>query len=345
MSALPFPGFRARAAAALPAWSRGLAMLAVLAAALLPGSALAQDRGGAAPGKVPLKVVTTVSMLADAVRAVGGERVAVASLMGEGVDPHSYRPTRSDIVRLSGADIIIANGLNLEAQLGDALKALGRNKPVVFAAQRIPADRLLADPDYPGQSDPHVWMDPRLWTLVVEAVRDTLTERDPAGADHYAAGASRYAQALAELDAYARKVLDSIPRAARVLISAHDAFGYFGRAYDFEVEGIQGLSTESEAGLKRIEELVQIVATRKVRAVFFESSVPDRNVRALVEGAAARGHRIVVGGELYSDALGKPGTYEGTLIGMLDHNVTTIARALGGDAPDRGMAGRLRSGG
>jgi manganese/zinc/iron transport system substrate-binding protein len=149
---------------------------------------------------------------------------------------------------------------------------------------------------------------------------------------------------LARVDAYAHKILESVPERSRLLVTAHDAFNYFGRAYNFQVEGIQGISTESEAGLKRVEELVALVVARSVKAVFFESSVPERNVRALVEGAAARGHRIVVGGELFSDSLGAPGTYEGTLIGMLDHNATTIARALGGDAPVRGMAGKLKTG-
>ena len=293
----------------------------------------------------PLKVVATVSMLADAVRQIGGSRVEVASLLGEGVDPHTYRPTRSDIARLSGADIVIANGLHLEAQLGEALKSLGKTKPVWYAAEHIPQDRLISDPNYPGRFDPHVWMDPKLWTTVVESVRDALIVRDPAGRATYQAGAKAYIAQLAAIDDYTRRILAPVPAGSRVLVTAHDAFNYFGRAYGFEVEGVQGLSTESEAGLKRVEELVRLVVDRKVRAVFFESSVPDRNIRALVEGAAARGHKLAIGGELYSDALGTPGTYEGTLIGMLDHNGTTIARALGGDAPVRGMAGKLKHGG
>ena len=293
----------------------------------------------------PLKVVATVSMLADAVRQIGGSRVEVASLLGEGVDPHTYRPTRSDIARLSGADIVIANGLHLEAQLGEALKSLGKTKPVWYAAEHIPQDRLISDPNYPGRFDPHVWMDPKLWTTVVESVRDALIVRDPAGRATYQAGAKAYIAQLAAIDDYTRRILAPVPAGSRVLVTAHDAFNYFGRTYGFEVEGVQGLSTESEAGLKRVEELVRLVVDRKVRAVFFESSVPDRNIRALVEGAAARGHKLAIGGELYSDALGTPGTYEGTLIGMLDHNGTTIARALGGDAPVRGMAGKLKHGG
>jgi len=292
----------------------------------------------------PLRVVATVSMLADTVRAVGGSRVEVASLLGEGVDPHTYRPTRADIAKLSSADLVIANGLHLEAQLDETLKALARSKPVLFAAEKIPQSQLLADEDYKDRKDPHVWMDPKLWSIVVEAVRDTLIERDPAGRAAYQAGAAAYLAELSRLADYSQKILNTVPKEARVLITAHDAFGYFGRAYGFDVEGIQGLSTESEAGLKRIEELVTLLVTRKVRAVFVESSVPERNVRALVEGARARGHQVVVGGELYSDALGAPGTYEGTLIGMLDHNVTTISRALGGETPLRGLNGKLKAG-
>jgi manganese/zinc/iron transport system substrate-binding protein len=283
-------------------------------------------------------------MIADAARAVGGDRVEVTSLLGEGVDPHTYRPTRTDIARLSGADLVLAVGLHLEAQLVEPLKSLGRSKPVVFAGEAIARDRLLTDADYPDRADPHIWMDPKLWSVAVDAVRDALIKRDAAGRATYEAGAKRYQAELAKLDDYTSKILVSVPERSRVLVTAHDAFNYFGRAYNFEVEGIQGVSTESEAGLKRVEQLVALVVSRGVKAVFFESSVPERNVRALVEGAAARGHKLEVGGELYSDALGTPGTYEGTLIGMLDHNATTIARALGGDAPARGMAGKLRTG-
>jgi len=293
----------------------------------------------------PLGVVTTVSMLADTARAIGGSRVDVVSLLGEGVDPHLYRPTRTDISRLSKADLIIANGLFLEAQLDDTLKALGRSRPVVFAAERVPAAQRLAAADYADRPDPHVWMDPRLWSHVVDAVRDALTERDPKGREVFAAGAEAYKAELTRVDTYARELVATLPENQRLLITAHDAFAYFGQSYGFEVEGIQGISTESEAGLRRIEELVNLVIERGIKAVFFESSVPARNVRALVEGAAARGHKLVVGGELYSDSLGTPGTYEGTLIGMLDHNVTTIVRALGGRAPVAGMAGRLKAGG
>jgi manganese/zinc/iron transport system substrate-binding protein len=184
-------------------------------------------------------------------------------------------------------------------------------------------------------------MDVRNWIAAAGVVRDRLTARDPAGAAAYAANAARHVADLEALDAYARRVLAAIPEASRVLVTAHDAFNYLGRAYGLEVRGIQGISTESEAGLREIEALVDLLVARRVGAVFVESSVSDRNVRALVEGAAARGHKVVIGGELYSDALGAPATYEGTYVGMIDHNVTTIARALGGEAPAAGRLGRL----
>ena len=312
------------------------ALLAAALAVALLSPAQAQQK--------PLKVVATVSMLADTVRAVGGNRVEVTSLLGEGVDPHTYRPTRADIARLSAADLVIANGLHLEAQLDETLKALARSKPVLFAAEKIPAAQLLADEEYKDRKDPHVWMDPKLWSIVIEAVRDELITRDPAGRTTYDAGAKAYIAEVQRLDEYAAKILKTVPEGSRVLVTAHDAFSYFGRAYGFEVEGIQGLSTESEAGLKRIEELVTLLVSKKIRAVFVESSVPERNIRALVEGARARNHQVIVGGELFSDALGAPGSYEGTLIGMLDHNVTTISRALGGQTPPRGLNGKLKAG-
>ncbi len=312
-----------------------LGILGILALAW-PEAATAQQR--------PLRVVATVSMIADAVRAVGGDRVDVTSLLGEGVDPHTYRPTRADIAKLSSADFIVANGLHLEAQLEQTLKTLAASKPVLFAAEKISPERLLAHEEYNDRKDPHVWMDPKLWSVVVEAVRDELIVRDPAGKATFEAGAKTYLAEMQRIDDYARRVLATVPAGSRVLVTAHDAFGYFGRAYGFEVKGIQGLSTESEAGLKRIEELVSMLVAKKIRAVFVESSVPERNVRALVEGARARGHQVIVGGELYSDALGAPGSYEGTLVGMLDHNVTIISRALGGQTPLRGLNGKLKSG-
>jgi manganese/zinc/iron transport system substrate-binding protein len=193
-----------------------------------------------------------------------------------------------------------------------------------------------------GHYDPHVWMDVSAWMKAVEVVARSLGEFDPAHAADYTANAEALNKRLAELDAYARKVIGSIPREQRILVTAHDAFNYFGRKYGIEVRGIQGISTESEAGLQDINRLVDLIVAKKLPAVFVETSVSDKNVRSLVEGAASKGWTVRIGGSLFSDAMGAPGTYEGTYIGMIDHNVTTIARALGGEAPARGMSGGLQ---
>ncbi|WP_244489341.1 metal ABC transporter solute-binding protein, Zn/Mn family [Aureimonas altamirensis] len=303
--------------------------------------ALLVAAGGPARAAEPLHIVATTGMIADAVTQVGGDRVEVVALMGPGVDPHLYRPTASDIARMARADAVFYHGLNLEAQLREFLERLGARVPVVALADGLPHDRLHENPDYANQFDPHVWMDPRLWRGVVIEAADALSRMDPAGAEIYAANANAY---LAEVDAladYGDRVLSSVPEGARVLVTAHDAFGYFGAAHGFEVLGIQGISTNSEAGVRQIESLVDTLVSRDIGAIFIESSVSDRNVRALIEGAAARGHTVKIGGELYSDAMGTPGTYEGTYIGMIDHNVTIITDALGGEAPDGGMNGRL----
>ena len=289
----------------------------------------------------PLQVVTTIAQIGDAARSVAGDRAEVRALMGEGVDPHTYRQTRSDIARLSSADLVLWNGLYLEAQLEPFLLDLAERQLVVAVAEQLPEDHLLSSQDYPGKFDPHLWMDVNLWMEVVAAVRDALIQVDPEGEAIYRENTERYLAELAELRVYVGGVLATVAAEQRVVISAHDAFNYFGEAHDYEVVGIQGLSTESEAGLAQIESMVEMLVARDIRAVFVETSVADRNVRALIEGAAARGHEVVIGGELYSDAMGAPGSYEGTYIGMLDHNATTIARALGGEAPAEGLHQRL----
>ncbi len=289
-----------------------------------------------------LKVVATTGMIGDLVRNLAGGAAELTQLMGEGVDPHLYKTTRSDIARMLGADIVFYNGLLLEGKMTDALVRVATSgKPVFAVTELIDEAYLLAPEAFQGHHDPHVWMDPRAWAKAAEVVRDRLVERDPARAEAYRAAASRHLQALAELDAYAERVLASVPAERRILVTAHDAFGYFGRRYGFEVQGIQGLSTESEAGLRRIEELVGLIVERGIPAVFVETTVSDRTVMALVAGARARGREVAIGGSLYSDAMGPPGTYEGTYVGMIDHNVTTIARALGGQTPPKGLHGLL----
>ncbi|UKV13807.1 zinc ABC transporter substrate-binding protein [Thalassospiraceae bacterium SW-3-3] len=292
----------------------------------------------------PIDVVATTSMIADAARQVAGDRAKVTALMGPGVDPHSYRQTRSDIAAMARADLVLWHGLYLEAQLEEFFLDLEKRRNVIAVGEAIDKSKLLNHAEYKGRYDPHVWMDPQLWETVALAVRDALIKTDPEGEATYRANADKHIADIEKLITYMRSVTRTVPEKSRVLLTAHDAFSYFGRGYDFEVLGIQGISTESEAGLRRVEELVDTIVDRKIAAVFVESSVPERNVRALIEGAAARGQKVEIGGTLFSDAMGEPGTYEGTYIGMIDHNATLITRALGGDAPATGMQGKLAAG-
>lgn len=291
-----------------------------------------------------LNVVATTGMIADAVRQVGGDLVDVRGLMGPGVDPHAYRQTRTDIVAMTRADLVLWHGLYLEAQMEDFFRDLAEKRNVVAVAEGLPRDALKGHDDYADKYDPHVWMDPALWSQVVAEVRDSLIALQPESKVAFDANAAAHLADIAKLATYSDDAMSTVPEEARVLLTAHDAFGYFGTAYGFEVLGIQGISTQSEAGLNRIGELVDMLVERKVSAIFVESSVSDRNIRALIEGAAARGHDIKIGGELFSDAMGVDGTYEGTYVGMIDHNITVIADALGGDVPDRGMQNKLSAG-
>lgn len=305
-------------------------LLGLAAAPLAPRLARAQ---------AALGVVATTGMIADTARVLGGDGATVRALMGPGVDPHAYRQTRSDIAAMVGADLTLWHGLYLEAQMEEFMGELAARKPVVAVAEAIPRDLLRAHDTYPDRFDPHVWMDPALWSLVSTRIGEALAEAAP---DLPVADALGPWQAeLTALHDYATGVLATVPEESRVLVTAHDAFGYFGRAWGFDVQGIQGISTESEAGVARIEDLVNLLVERKVRAVFVESSVSSRGLEALVEGAAAQGHEVVIGGQLFSDAMGEEGTYEGTYLGMIDHNVTLIARALGGQAPEGGRLGQL----
>lgn len=312
-------------------------------AAIALGAAVALAAPKAATAE-PWSVVTTTAQVGDIVRNVAGDRAAVETLMGPGVDPHLYRPTRSDVARLSAADLVFYNGLHLEGQMIDLLERLGADKPVVAVTERLADGRLLADVTGVLPHDPHVWMDVSAWIAGTETVADVLAAFDPAGAAAYRRNAAAHRAELERLDAYVRDALGSVPEHARVLVTAHDAFNYLGDAYGFEVVGIQGISTESEAGLQRIEEIVALLVERKIAAVFVETSVSDRNLRALIDGAAAQGHDVRIGGTLFSDAMGEPGTYTGTYIGMMDHNATVISGALGGTPPPGGLTGRLTLG-
>ncbi len=288
------------------------------------------------------KVAATVGMIADIVREVAGEHAEVDGIINEGVDPHLYKPTSTDVKAMQAADLVFYNGLMLEGKMGDVLVRIAGSGKRVFAV----TEAILNDSDYVITSkdehdDPHVWMDVKGWMQAVKVVEKGLSSYDPENAEIYRSNAAAYQEKLEKLNTYAKVSISTIPEPQRVLVTAHDAFNYMARAYGIEVRGIQGMSTESEAGVKDIETLVEFLVTRKIPAVFIESSVSDKNVRALIEGAAAKGHKVVIGGELFSDAMGPAGTYEGTYIGMIDHNITLITRALGGTAPEKGLNGKL----
>ena len=302
------------------------------------------DAAAAARSAGPYRVVCTVGMITDIVAQVAGEHASVTGIIGEGVDPHLYKPTRSDVVKLGSADLVFYNGLLLEGKMTDVLVSIASaDKPVKAVTEAIlrDTDYLIEKQDGSEYTDPHVWMDVRGWMQAVPVVADALSSYDPQHAADYAANARAYLQQLSDLEAYVQTVIASIPENQRVLVTAHDAFNYLGRATGMAVRGIQGVSTESEAGVRDLEALLDFIVAQQIPAVFVETSVADKNVRALVEGAKARGHALRIGGALFSDAMGRPGSYEGTYIGMIDHNVTTIARALGGDAPSAGMQGKL----
>ena len=281
-------------------------------------------------------------MVADITKAVAGEHVTIHLLMGEGVDPHLYKPTTADAKEILNADVIIYSGLMLEGRMTDTFFKAARMGKVVYPVTELLDETYILEPrDFEGHWDPHVWNDVYAWSKAVDAVTIALCEQDPSHCDAFRANAVAYQKELTELHEYAKEVIGSIPESKRVLITAHDAFNYFGRAYGIEVVGVQGLSTESEAGIEDVNNLVNMLVDQKITAVFIESSVLDRNVKALVEGAKAKGHDVRIGGVLFSDAMGTAGTYEGTYIGMIDHNATVIARALGGSAPEKGLNGKL----
>jgi manganese/zinc/iron transport system substrate-binding protein len=277
-------------------------------------------------GKHPIRIVCTTGMVADLARNVGGDHVKVTALMKAGVDPHLYQASPGDVGLLSGSDMVFYSGLHLEGRMTDLLENMANQKPSVAVATAIPEDRVLHDEN--GAHDPHLWFDVSLWSQATNAVRDALVAFDPAHADDYRANAEEYRQRLGKLHEETSAAIATIPEDHRVMVTAHDAFQYFGKAYKIDVRGIQGISTDSEAGVKQINDLVSFLVDRKIKAVFVETSVSDQNVRSLLEGCAARGHTVKIGGELFSDAMGAEGTSEGTYEGMIKHNVETIAKAL-----------------
>jgi manganese/zinc/iron transport system substrate-binding protein len=288
-------------------------------------------------------IVTTCGMVTDIVREVVGDRMEVVGLMGSGVDPHLFKPTRSDIQKLMDADLIFYSGLLLEGRMSDLFTQFARKgKPAFAVTEGIDESYLREPPEFAGHYDPHVWMDVSAWSQCVAFVASALGEYAPDDKEYFQANAEEYRAKLTGLEEFARDSINTIPDGQRVLVTAHDAFGYFGRAYDIDVRSVQGLTTESEAAVDDINRLVDFMVEQRIRAIFVESSVSKKNIEAIVEGARHRGWEVAIGGVLFSDAMGADGEYEGTYIGMIDHNVTAITRALGGDVPARGLHGKLK---
>jgi len=275
-----------------------------------------------------LKVVATTGMIGDAVTNIAGDNVKLSTLMGPGVDPHLYKATKGDIDNLNAADIIIYNGLYLEAKMAEIFSRMGTTK-ITLAVGAVISDSLLRFPtEFEGHPDPHIWFDLSLWERAVEEVMTSLSMLDSTNADQYRANGAAYLDSIRNLHGWVIEQIALIPEDQRILVTAHDAFGYFGRAYDMEVKGLQGISTVSEAGLYDVTRMVDMLVEREIRAVFVESSVPRKAIEAVVNGCRERGHEISIGGELFSDAMGEAGTPDGTYLGMVRHNVNTIVNAL-----------------
>jgi manganese/zinc/iron transport system substrate-binding protein len=279
-----------------------------------------------------IKVVTTTSMITDLVKVVGGDRANVRGLMGPGIDPHLYKATEGNLILLAEADMVFYNGLHLEAKMADVFERMQGRVKTVAVTDRIDRSVLFTPPQFKGNYDPHVWFDVALWMSAVEVVRDAFIEIDPTHAQIYRANAERYLGELRELHSYVKAQAVKVPKEQRVIITSHDAFNYFGRAYGFEVRGLQGVSTATEAGVADVQDLARFLAERKIPAVFVESSVSPRSIEAVQAAVRARGFDVRIGGQLFSDALGDPGTPEGTYIGMVRHNIDTVVAALSGSA-------------
>ncbi len=311
-----------------------LPLLAVLLA-LVPGCAGSSSADvGVGLGPVegvegrPLRVTTTTNLITDLVRQVGGDRVAVTGLMGPGVDPHLYKASAGDVERLQEADVIVYGGLELEGRMSDLLEELGSRRATVAVSKDMSEDRLIASPGHAGRFDPHIWFDVTLWQQAATTVASTLTSLDPTSAAHYDRRLTAYLAELTELDAYVQRQVDAVPKAQRVLVTSHDAFGYFGRRYGFEVAAIQGVSTATEATGDDIERVAAVIAERRLRSVFIESSVPRQTVDSVLDTAGSLGQEATVGGELYSDSAGSPGSGADTYVGMVRANIDKISGGL-----------------
>jgi len=273
-------------------------------------------------------VVATTGMIADAARNIGGEHVRVDGLMGPGVDPHTYKATSADARKLARADIVLYNGLNLEGEMQDILKKMGRRKPTYAVTEDVPKEKIIKPRSDIYVYDPHLWFDVKLWSRALSTIKTAFTKYDPDHSSVYENQYKAFRKKLVELDQWAKRQIKTIPEKSRVLVTAHDAFAYFGQAYNVRVEALQGISTQSGIGLKDREQLADLIVENNIRAIFLESSVPRKSIQSVIETCRSRGHAVSIGGELFSDAMGPRGSPEGKYIGMVRHNVRTIVSSL-----------------
>jgi len=276
-----------------------------------------------------LNVVTTTTMITDLVKNIGGDVIEVNGLMGAGVDPHLYKASEGDVTKLSSADIIFYNGLHLEGKLVEVFEKMQNlNINTVALAENLDKSGLIGSDYFKSNYDPHVWFNIDYFEEFAKQVASTLSENDKANATVYEENLNSYLEKLSVLEISIKQTIETLPVERRILVTAHDAFNYFGKTYTFEVVGLQGLSTATEAGVRDVQQLSDFIIDKKVNAIFVESSIPKRTIEALQQAVKAKGHEVKIGGTLYSDALGNAGTIEGTYIGMFEYNVNTIVNAL-----------------
>ena len=275
-----------------------------------------------------LQVVTTTNILADLALEIGGDRISLQSLMGAGVDPHLYKASEGDVSKLHNADIIFYSGLHLEGKLVDIFERMSSTKNTVSLGDKLPKDQLISSENFGGNYDPHVWFNIQFYKKFAHIMTEELSVADHRNAEFYAANNEKYQKKLDSLEMELKSTVNSLPKEKRILVTAHDAFNYFGNAFDFQVVGLQGISTATEAGVKDVQKMSKFIIDNEVKAIFIESSVPRRTIEALQEAVISKNHDVKIGGSLFSDALGNPGTEEGTYIGMFKYNVNTIVNAL-----------------
>ena len=276
-----------------------------------------------------LNVVTTTTMITDLVKNIGGDNINIEGLMGSGVDPHLYKASEGDVTKLVNADVIFYNGLHLEGKLVEVFEKMGsQTKTPIALGEVLDKNTLIGSDYFASNYDPHVWFDINYFKQFAQKVTQVLSEKNPENAENYKANETSYINKLDALQLKLKRIIETLPKEKRILVTAHDAFNYFGKAYDFEVIGLQGLSTATEAGVQDVQKLSAFIIEKKIKAIFVESSVPKRTIEALQAAVKSKGHDVIIGGTLYSDALGTTGTTEGTYIGMFEYNVNTIVNAL-----------------